>query len=342
MLPWRFAIILFLTTLFGPSAAIIKHFDDFNEDQFDFHGYCIRKVTLRAYTAVLKFEDTMYEEDYYCTAAQGIIKLYLHLFDNPSLTEEEKEPDYSKMTAAERKKAKAIARKKKNQAEKKAAEQKKKEEDGDKDGKKKAKKHALDEDPDGEELLKKDPLEEASKYASILAKYAPKRIETWSHQFDVSIRRKKNLLALQSLFKMKSLDATAPEYLTRLVYFGTELGSFSDESPVVKGVITSEMHNLLVGKSLESYVSEVAAAAKNGSTSLPKRIGIALALFRCNPKASDEAASIILNGGVDTEGVSVETSKSALDALTKINAEAAKKEWTSLVTAKFPLMKNFG
>ena len=24
--------------------AITKHFDDFQEDQFDFHGYCIRKV----------------------------------------------------------------------------------------------------------------------------------------------------------------------------------------------------------------------------------------------------------------------------------------------------------
>jgi len=26
-----------------------KHFADFDEDQFDFHSYCIRKMTLRAY-----------------------------------------------------------------------------------------------------------------------------------------------------------------------------------------------------------------------------------------------------------------------------------------------------
>jgi N-alpha-acetyltransferase 15/16, NatA auxiliary subunit len=288
----------------------------------------------------LKFEDSMFNEDYYCTAAGGIIKLYLHLHDNPSLTEEEKEPDYSKMTAAEKKKAKAIARKKRNQAEKKAAQEKKKEEDDEKDGKKK-KKHVLDEDPEGAELLKKNPLEEASKFSSILAKYSPKRIETWAHQFDVSIRRKKNLLALQALFKLKNLDPDAPEYLTRLVYFGTTMGSFTDESAVVKDVIKTEMDKLLNGKSLEAYVSDTAASAKNGSTSLPRRIGIALSLFRSNPKATEEAASIILDGGVDTEGVSVETCKSASDALTKINAQSAKKEWTSIVKAKFPLLKDF-
>ena len=26
-----------------------RHFADFDEDQFDFHSYCIRKMTLRAY-----------------------------------------------------------------------------------------------------------------------------------------------------------------------------------------------------------------------------------------------------------------------------------------------------
>ena len=26
---------------------VVKHFEDFVEDQFDFHGYCIRKTTLR-------------------------------------------------------------------------------------------------------------------------------------------------------------------------------------------------------------------------------------------------------------------------------------------------------
>ncbi len=34
--------------------AVEKHFADFTEDQFDFHGYCVRKGTLRAYVDVLR------------------------------------------------------------------------------------------------------------------------------------------------------------------------------------------------------------------------------------------------------------------------------------------------
>lgn len=34
--------------------AVEKHFADFAEDQFDFHGYCVRKGTLRAYVDVLR------------------------------------------------------------------------------------------------------------------------------------------------------------------------------------------------------------------------------------------------------------------------------------------------
>jgi N-alpha-acetyltransferase 15/16, NatA auxiliary subunit len=43
---------------YGPAlkkfAAVEKHFADFAEDQFDFHTYCVRKMTLRAYVEVLR------------------------------------------------------------------------------------------------------------------------------------------------------------------------------------------------------------------------------------------------------------------------------------------------
>ena len=34
--------------------AVVRHFGDFAEDQFDFHSYCVRKMTLRAYVAMLR------------------------------------------------------------------------------------------------------------------------------------------------------------------------------------------------------------------------------------------------------------------------------------------------
>ena len=101
--------------------AIEKHFEDFNEDQFDFHAYCIRKVTLRSYVQLLRWENSLWGHDVYTSAAECIIKIYLSLFDNPPKIEVDNiEPDYSKMTAAERKKAKAQARKKKKKAEDRA------------------------------------------------------------------------------------------------------------------------------------------------------------------------------------------------------------------------------
>ena len=36
-----------------------QHFEDFIDDQFDFHGYCLRKMTLRAYVGALKMSDTV-------------------------------------------------------------------------------------------------------------------------------------------------------------------------------------------------------------------------------------------------------------------------------------------
>ena len=34
--------------------AVSKHYFDIEEDQFDFHSYCIRKMTLRAYIEMLR------------------------------------------------------------------------------------------------------------------------------------------------------------------------------------------------------------------------------------------------------------------------------------------------
>ncbi len=41
------------------------HFNDFMEDQFDFHAYCVRKMTLRAYVQMLRMEDTIHKNIFY-------------------------------------------------------------------------------------------------------------------------------------------------------------------------------------------------------------------------------------------------------------------------------------
>lgn len=45
--------------------AVVKHFEDFVEDQFDFHTYCVRKMTLRAYVDMLRMEDRLHNNIFY-------------------------------------------------------------------------------------------------------------------------------------------------------------------------------------------------------------------------------------------------------------------------------------
>lgn len=87
----------------------MQHFIDWIDDQFDFHTYCLRKMTMRAYVGLLRLEDkyatlpdqfshpvgiymyitdaflhcSIHSHKYFEGAAQGMIQCYLRLFDNP-------------------------------------------------------------------------------------------------------------------------------------------------------------------------------------------------------------------------------------------------------------------
>lgn len=148
---------------------------------------------------MLKFEDNIWGLPFYGHAAEAVIKIYLQIMDKPAESEEE-EPDYSKMTPAERKKAKNIARKKKKAQEKNESNGSSKDEaaKGAENGKKKVNKtHPVNQDPNGAELLALDPADEAKKFAAILVRHAPSKISSWALQYDVSVRRGKMLMALQ-------------------------------------------------------------------------------------------------------------------------------------------------
>jgi len=62
---------------------IERHFTEMNEDQFDFHSYCIRKVTLRAYVDLLRLVDVLKEHPFYFNIAKLAIEIYLKLYDEP-------------------------------------------------------------------------------------------------------------------------------------------------------------------------------------------------------------------------------------------------------------------
>ncbi|CAK9055559.1 Adenosine 3'-phospho 5'-phosphosulfate transporter 1 (PAPS transporter 1) (Solute carrier family 35 member B2) [Durusdinium trenchii] len=58
-----------------------KHFSDIAEDQFDFHNYCLRKTTLKAYVSMLRMQERLYSHKFYRRAAKDAVKIYLELYD---------------------------------------------------------------------------------------------------------------------------------------------------------------------------------------------------------------------------------------------------------------------
>ncbi|KAK3248425.1 N-alpha-acetyltransferase 16, NatA auxiliary subunit [Cymbomonas tetramitiformis] len=63
--------------------AVAEHFADIQEDQFDFHSYCLRKMTLRTYVKLLRMEEHLHGHRFYCMAAFGLVRAYIGIYDQP-------------------------------------------------------------------------------------------------------------------------------------------------------------------------------------------------------------------------------------------------------------------
>ena len=198
--------------------AVFQHFEDIHEDQFDFHAYCLRKVTLGAYVAMLRMEDSLYEHRFYREAAWEAAGCYLALADDPPRTEEderrEEEAALAAMSAAERKKYRAKKRKEEARREKEAEDRARAEKEGEGGGDKKKGANApkaenaapKDADPDGRKLMRvADPLRESSKYLGMLEKCDEQFANTHLLAFEVALRRGLLLLALRAARKARDL-----------------------------------------------------------------------------------------------------------------------------------------
>jgi tetratricopeptide (TPR) repeat protein len=207
--------------------AVEKHFNDFVEDQFDFHTYCIRKMTLRAYVQLLRMCDEIYSRPFFVEAAHGAIACYKALAEKEEKKAQEEAivaAAAANMSAADKKKAKrALAKARKAEFKRKEEEElnaklhkevEEKEREAAKNGKAKANPgptRAKDEDPFGEKLAEKPALEEAWRFVAMLQRYAPQDVQTHVAAFDIALRKKKFLLCLQALLKAQKLEHVAAE-----------------------------------------------------------------------------------------------------------------------------------
>ncbi|CAL5210657.1 unnamed protein product [Lathyrus oleraceus] len=206
--------------------AVEKHYADITEDQFDFHTYCLRKMTLRTYVKMLKFQDQLHSHAYFHNAAAGAIKSYIKLHDFPPKSTTEEDEHMSNLLPSQKKKLRQKQRKAEARA-KKEAEEKNEELNPStvsKSGKRNVK--PVDPDPHGEKLSQvEDPLSEAVKYLKLLQKNSPDSLETHLLSFELYTRKRKILLAFQAVKQLLRLDADHPDSHRCLIKFFHQFGS---------------------------------------------------------------------------------------------------------------------
>ncbi|KAI8996075.1 NMDA receptor-regulated protein 1-domain-containing protein, partial [Gaertneriomyces semiglobifer] len=222
-------------------ALIEKHFTDIYDDQFDFHSYSLRKMTLRAYIDLLRVEDRLRDHPFYVEAAINAVKIYIQLADKPK-TQEGKE-DLASLSEADRKKAERKARK---AALKNATTAADKSQPPDQAGNKKK----GDDDPDGTKLLNVDDyLAEAMKWLQPLLELSPRKIESHVLGVAVNVRRKKFLLALRSLKAAYEIYPNHPELFREAIRFHQAVADPTLKlDPRVKLLIDEEVQALFKGK----------------------------------------------------------------------------------------------
>lgn len=168
-------------------------FEMWQEDQFDFHSFSLRKAQIRAYVDMIRWEDHLREHPFFTRAALSAVKCYILLHDKPHLANGPSVNGIngnSEADSAERKRALKKARK---------AQEKQDQTDAEKSDAKKTAGVAkavdpakVDRDPQGAALAQtSEPLKDAMKFLTPLLESSPKDVRVQNMGFEVFLRRSK-------------------------------------------------------------------------------------------------------------------------------------------------------
>ncbi|KAI1817840.1 tetratricopeptide [Poronia punctata] len=250
--------------------AVYNIFDVWQEDQFDFHSFSLRKGPIRAYIDTIRWEDRLREHPFYTRAALGAIAAYLGLHDSKLGTNGVNgESKASAEEEAEKKKALKKAKKEAQKAEREAAEQAAKQ-DPNKPKSATSETPKKDDDPLGLKLASTEqPLVEATKFLLPIIQLTPKNIDGQIAGFEVYIRRGKYLLALNCLNAALALDATNPVVHEQAVRFRKEMDEKLSTLPVkVADVIRSDFTAIDESTDLKTYNADMLAKYEDSAPHL--------------------------------------------------------------------------
>ncbi|KAI2780588.1 N-terminal acetyltransferase A, auxiliary subunit [Daldinia loculata] len=245
--------------------AVYNIFDVWQEDQFDFHSFSLRKGQIRAYVDMIRWEDHLREHPFYTRAALGAIAIYVSIHDRSQATNGVNGPDGANGDeAAERKKAAKKAKKEAQKAGREAAERAAKQ-DPNKSKGATAEPVKKDDDPNGLKLAATtEPLAEATKFLAPILQFSPKYIDGQIAGFEVFVRREKYLLALRCLNAALALDADHPTVHEQVVRFRQALNSKLESlPPKVAEVLKTEFALLDVTADLKKYNASFQEKHKN-------------------------------------------------------------------------------
>jgi len=295
-------------------------FETMIEDQFDFHGYCLRKLTLRAYIQMLRFEDDIMTHRFYRHAAKQLVRVYMTLAQARStMSDEEKKKETEDIEAR--------IVKRKEEREKEKAHKKK---DKEKEGEKEAEKKDAIEDVDGNLLLETtDPLGEAAKYLKNLELYCPADVEAHLLAAQFYTLKKQPKEVAKALKAAIALDNNHPDVHVALSSFlQTADDSVKDET---------KEEALGGGKSVKDIND--AFVAKN-ATSLAHRLAAARVLVSLDASASSAAASLVVIKD-DDQQPTTEVLLAAHEFLQSLHQQEALASFVSKAHALSPLTPAF-
>lgn len=228
-------------------ASISSIFEIWQEDQFDFHSFSLRKGQIRAYVDMMRWEDHLREHPFFTRAAISAARIYVMLHDQPDLAHAKMTNGVNgeKMDGAERKKAQKKAKKDLEKQAKEEAERKdsKKPAAVDQNGDPKKE----DKDPKGEKLLQtSEPLLEAMKFITPLLEFSPKNIQAQQVGFEVFLRREKHLLALRTLLASHAISPSDPTTHEQAIRLGQKFRAQTEPPDrKIQEVIAAEFDPIL-------------------------------------------------------------------------------------------------
>ncbi|KAL2828882.1 NMDA receptor-regulated protein 1-domain-containing protein [Aspergillus cavernicola] len=324
--------------------AVYNIFDVWQEDQFDFHSFSLRKGMIRAYVDMVRWEDRLREHPYYARMALSAIRTYILLHDDPDLAHGPLPVINGSDGADEAERKKALKKAKKEQQRLEKIEVEKRE----------AAKKALanpkstegevkkeDPDPLGNKLVQtQEPLKDAMKYLTPLLEYSPNNIEAQCLGFEVHLRRGKYALALKCLSAARSIDASNPTLHVQLLRFRQALNKLSEPlPPQVAEVVDAEFETLLPqAQKFDEWNASFIAAHKD---SIPHRQAYLTCQQLLNPESKSENEKE-LTSTLDASIVSLETALAGLDLLSEWGSnQTAKSAYAEKATSKWPESTTF-